>query len=73
MLLEVNPRFPGALPLTIAAGVDIPSLVADLFLGRELPSAIPFREVASVRFLEDIIVEVDDVLVSAHAGHQEEL
>ncbi|AVL96399.1 MULTISPECIES: ATP-grasp domain-containing protein [Microbacterium] len=73
VLLEVNPRFPGALPLTIAAGVDIPSLVADLFLGREIPVQVPFREVASVRFLEDVIVEVDDVLVSAHAGHQEEL
>ncbi|MCK2035951.1 ATP-grasp domain-containing protein [Microbacterium sp. SSW1-49] len=72
VLLEINPRFPGALPLTIAAGVDIPSLVVDLFLGRELPARVPFREVASVRFLEDIIVEVEDVLVSAHAGHQEE-
>lgn len=72
VLLEVNPRFPGALPLTIAAGVDIPSLVVDLFLGEELPSRVPFREVASVRFLEDIIVEIDDVLVSEHAGHQEE-
>ncbi|MBT2475693.1 ATP-grasp domain-containing protein [Microbacterium sp. ISL-103] len=73
VLLEVNPRFPGALPLTIAAGVDIPSLVADLFLGREIPSSVAFREIASVRFLEDVIVEVDEVLVSAHAGHQEEL
>ncbi|PRB11958.1 biotin carboxylase [Microbacterium sp. MYb72] len=73
MLLEVNPRFPGALPLTIAAGVDIPSLVVDLFLGRELPASVPFREVAFVRFLEDIIVEIDEVLVSDHAGHQEEL
>nr|WP_201469080.1 ATP-grasp domain-containing protein [Microbacterium hydrocarbonoxydans] len=73
VLLEVNPRFPGALPLTIAAGVDIPSLVADLFLGRELPSTVAFREVASVRFLEDVIVEVDEILVSEHAGHQEEL
>lgn len=73
VLLEVNPRFPGALPLTIAAGVDIPSLVADLFLGREIPSKIPFREVASVRFLEDVILDVDEVLISAHAGHQEEL
>jgi carbamoyl-phosphate synthase large subunit len=73
MLLEVNPRFPGALPLTIAAGVDIPSLVADLFLGAALPADVPFREIASVRFLEDVIVEIDEVLVSAHAGHQEEL
>ncbi|PCE15346.1 biotin carboxylase [Microbacterium sp. SZ1] len=73
MLLEVNPRFPGALPLTIAAGVDIPSLVADLFLGVEIPASVPFRELASVRFLEDVIVEVDEVLVSDHAGHQDEL
>lgn len=71
MLLEVNPRFPGALPLTIAAGVDIPSLVVDLFLGRDLPARIPFREVASVRFLEDVVVEVDELLESPHAAHQE--
>lgn len=72
MLLEVNPRFPGALPLTIAAGVDIPSLVVDLFLGAELPRRVPFREVASVRFLEDIVVEIDELLESPHAGHQED-
>ncbi len=72
MLLEVNPRFPGALPLTIAAGVDIPSLVVDLFLGETLPERVGFREVASVRFLEDVIVEVDAILESEHAGHQDE-
>ncbi|PII84465.1 biotin carboxylase [Leucobacter sp. OLJS4] len=72
MLLEVNPRFPGALPLTIAAGVDIPSLMVDLFLGETLPERVGFREVASVRFLEDVIVEVDEVLESAHAGHQDD-
>lgn len=72
MLLEVNPRFPGALPLTIAAGVDIPSLVVDLFLGRPIPDRIDFREIASVRFLEDVIVDVADVLESPHAGHQDD-
>lgn len=72
MLLEVNPRFPGALPLTIAAGVDIPSLVVDLFLDREIPARVDFREIASVRFLEDVIVEVADVLKSPHAGHQDD-
>ncbi len=71
-LLEVNPRFPGALPLTIAAGVDIPSLVVDLFLGAELPGSLDFREVASVRHLEDVIVTLDELLESPHAGHQEE-
>lgn len=73
MLLEVNPRFPGALPLTIAAGVDIPSLVVDLFLGKSIPARVPFAEIATVRFLEDIILTVDDVLESAHAAHQDEL
>lgn len=71
-LLEVNARFPGSLPLTIAAGVDIPSLVVDLFLGRSLPESVPFREIASVRFLEDIVIEPDEVLVSDHAAHQDE-
>ncbi|MBN9140253.1 MAG: ATP-grasp domain-containing protein [Micrococcales bacterium] len=71
-LLEVNPRFPGALPLTIAAGVDIPSLVVDLFTGRALPERLAFRELASVRFLEDIVIDPDEVLQSAHAAHQDE-
>lgn len=73
MLLEVNPRFPGALPLTISAGVDIPSLVVDLFLGRKIPQHVRFREVATVRFLEDISVEIDEVLVSAHAAERDAL
>ena len=71
-LLEVNPRFPGSLPLTIASGVDIPSLVVDLFTGRKLPDSLPFREVASVRFLEDVVVDPAEILVSAHAAHQDE-
>ncbi|MFT4081770.1 MAG: ATP-grasp domain-containing protein [Nocardioides sp.] len=71
-LLEVNPRFPGALPLTIAAGVDIPALVVDLFLGRPLPSRLPFRSLASVRYLEDVFIDPGEVLDSAHAGHQDE-
>jgi carbamoyl-phosphate synthase large subunit len=72
-LLEVNPRFPGAMPLTIAAGVDMPSLALDLALGVAVPSRIPFREVANVRFLEDVFVDPAEVLVSEFAGHDEEL
>jgi carbamoyl-phosphate synthase large subunit len=70
-LLEVNPRFPGALPLTIAAGVDIPSLVVDLFTGRELPARLDFREIASVRFLDDVVLDPSEVLQSEHAAHQD--
>ena len=61
-LLEVNPRFPGAMPLTIAAGVDMPSLVLDAVLGRALPRTVDFVEVANVRYLEDVFLPVADVL-----------
>ena len=61
-LLEVNPRFPGAMPLTVAAGVDMPSLALDLALGRELPDSVPFAEVAVVRYLEDVFLDPADVL-----------
>lgn len=61
-LLEVNPRFPGAMPLTIAAGVDMPSLVLDDVLGRPVPRHLDFAEVANVRYLEDVFLPVADVL-----------
>jgi len=72
-LLEVNPRFPGALPLTIAAGVDMPSLVLDLALGRDIPARIAFRELANVRYLEDVFLDPSEILVSEHAAHAEAL
>jgi carbamoyl-phosphate synthase large subunit len=71
-LLEVNPRFAGAMPLTIAAGVDLPSLALDLFLGEALPDHVDFQELAIVRFLEDVFVDPADVLRSPHAAHTED-
>ncbi len=70
-LLEVNPRFPGAMPLTIAAGVDMPSLALDLALGIALPAHVDFVEIANVRYLEDIFVPLDELLDSAFAAHGE--
>ncbi len=70
-LLEVNPRFPGAMPLTIAAGVDMPSLALDLALGLPLPAHIDFREVANVRFLEDVFLDPSEILFSENAAHDE--
>jgi carbamoyl-phosphate synthase large subunit len=50
-LLEVNPRYPGTLPLTGAAGVDMPKLMADELAGRTLPDGLmPFRDVMVVRY-----------------------
>jgi len=61
-LLEVNPRFPGAMPLTVASGVDMPSLTLDAVLGRPVPDRLDFREVANVRYLEDVFLPVDEIL-----------
>lgn len=66
-LLEVNPRFPGAMPLTVAAGVDMPSLALDLALERPLPASVPFRELAVVRYLEDVFLPLGDVLAEEAA------
>jgi carbamoyl-phosphate synthase large subunit len=71
-LLEINARFPGAMPLTIAAGVDMPSLALDLALGKALPSAIEYRELATVRFLEDVFLDPAEILHSENAAHSEE-
>ena len=50
-LLEVNPRFPGTLPLTSAAGVDMPKLMVDELAGRKLPDGLmPFKEIMVVRY-----------------------
>ena len=60
-LLEVNPRVPGALPLTVAAGVDMPRLALDALRGRAMPAHVDFREVAMVRFLEERFIELGEV------------
>lgn len=62
-LLEINPRFPGAMPLTVAAGVDMPSLAADLALGRPIPDRVEFAELANVRYLEDVFVPIGEILL----------
>jgi carbamoyl-phosphate synthase large subunit len=62
-LLEVNPRFPGAMPLTVASGVDMPSLCMDALLGRPLPRYVDFRDVIMVRFLDDRFIAPDELAV----------
>ncbi|RYY65021.1 MAG: ATP-grasp domain-containing protein [Comamonadaceae bacterium] len=57
-LLEINPRFPGTLPLTTAAGVDMPALMAAELEGKDLPDAMmPFTELMSVRYLTEKFVD----------------
>jgi carbamoyl-phosphate synthase large subunit len=60
-LLEVNPRVPGTLPLTVASGVDMPRMALDSLRGKPLPERADFRDVAMVRFLEERFVELGEV------------
>ncbi len=60
-LLEVNPRMPGTLGLTIASGVDMPRLALAALLGRELPANLDFRERAVVRFLDERFIDPAEI------------
>ena len=40
VVFEINPRFSGGIPLTIAAGADFPRYLVDLALGRSVPPRI---------------------------------
>jgi len=60
-LLEVNPRAPGALPLTMASGVDMPRLAMDALRGLPVPGHVDFHEVAMVRFLEERFMDLSEV------------
>jgi carbamoyl-phosphate synthase large subunit len=60
-LLEVNPRFPGTMPLTVASGVDMPLMALDSLRGKPLPTRADFRDVAMVRYLEERFIERGEV------------
>ena len=60
-LLEVNPRVPGALPLTVASGVDMPRMALDSLRGRMLPDHADFSDTAMVRYLDERFIELGEV------------
>ncbi len=61
-LLEVNPRFPGTMPLTIAAGIDMPKLAIGEALGTPIPDGpLPFADIAMVRYFEQRFFPFDDI------------
>jgi carbamoyl-phosphate synthase large subunit len=61
-LLEVNPRFPGTMPLTIAAGVDMPRLAIGEALGTPIPDGpLPFADIAMVRYFQERFFAFDDI------------
>jgi carbamoyl-phosphate synthase large subunit len=61
-LLEVNARFPGTMPLTIGAGVDMPRLAIGEALGTPIPDGpMPFEDIAMVRFFQEEFFSFDDI------------
>ena len=61
-LLEVNPRFPGTMPLTVAAGIDMPRLAIGEALGTPVPDGpLPFEDLAMVRYFEERFFAFDDI------------
>ena len=52
--LEINPRFSGSLPLTIAAGVNTPLLALRLCVGQVLDPVNDFDIVKMCRYWEEI-------------------
>lgn len=61
-LIEINPRFPGTMPLTLASGVNMPRLALGELLGEPIPAGpLPFRDVAMTRVFEDVPVDVDEL------------
>ncbi|MDB4917647.1 MAG: hypothetical protein JWM95_5291 [Gemmatimonadetes bacterium] len=61
-LLDVNARFPGTMPLTVAAGVNMPRLALDLALGLGVPPGIAdFKELAMTRVWREEFFDVSEV------------
>ena len=60
-LLEINPRFPGTLPLTAAAGIDIPKILIKDIQGEELGTKLlPFKELMVVRYWTEQFFPIDE-------------
>jgi carbamoyl-phosphate synthase large subunit len=62
-VFEINPRFSGGIPLTIAAGADFPRYLVDLALGRPVPARIgQFRDQLWMTSYEaSIFVEAEEL------------
>lgn len=60
-LLEINPRFPGTLPLTTAAGIDIPKLMINDLMGLPLGTTLlPFKELMVVRYWTEQFINIKE-------------
>jgi carbamoyl-phosphate synthase large subunit len=71
-LIEINPRFPGTMPLTVASGVNMPRLALGELLGEPIPPGpLEFGDVAMTRVFEDVPVDVDELAALEGAARPE--
>jgi carbamoyl-phosphate synthase large subunit len=69
-LLEVNPRTPGTMPLTVASGVNMPALALAATLGNPaLYPMTPVRELAVVRYLEERFIHPSELQIPRVDSH----
>ncbi len=61
-LLEVNPRFPGTMALTVASGVDMPWLCVADAIGEPIGQrSLPFADLAMVRFWQERFLPFEEI------------
>ncbi len=61
-LLEVNARFPGTMPLTVASGVDMPGLCVAEALGEPMPQEdLDFEPTAMVRLMRELYLDFGEI------------
>lgn len=69
-LLEINPRTPGTMPLTVASGINMPSLALAAILGNPaLYPMTPFKELAVVRYLEERFIHPSELEIPSVSTH----
>ncbi len=61
-LLEINPRVSGGMALTVAAGANLPLLAVREALGERVDDPVEFRELAMVRYREEVFLDPRDLL-----------
>ena len=69
-LMEINPRLWGSLPLTVAAGVDIPHGLLAIAAGAPFPAVTSWRVGVTARSLTD---DVSWCIANARADHADPL
>jgi carbamoyl-phosphate synthase large subunit len=61
-IMDLNARFSSTMPLTIAAGVNMPRIALDLVLGLPIPPDVgEFREIGMVRIWREHFVDIEEI------------